>query len=171
MNKERLDFARQSIEEHPRHEIHETAIIAKSAKIGKDGFGWARDENKQLVKINHSGWVMIGPNVEIREFCTVDRGVLKGTEINEGTKIDHHCHIAHNVKIGKWNTFAAGCYIEGSCQIGDFNTFGTGVIVQKKIKVGSHTIIGSGAVITKDVPDYAVIVGNPGRLLRMKDED
>lgn len=115
--------------------------------------------------------MFIGDYVEIREFCTVDRGVKRGTEIQTGTKIDHHCHIAHNVKIGKWNTFAAGCYIEGSCEIGDYNTFGTGVIVQKKVKVGSNCIIGSGAVITKDVADYSVIVGNPGRLLRMKDGD
>ena len=166
MNHQRLEFARQSKEEHPR-DIFGNIKLARSAKVGGDGFGWARDENNELVKVNHAGYVVLEDLVEVREFVTIDRAVSGATIVSRGTKIDHHCHIAHNVKIGVWNTFAAHCIIEGSCVIGDFNTFGTGVIVQKKIKVGNHCIIGSGSVITKDVPDYAVIVGNPGRILRM----
>lgn len=171
MNHERLAFARQSVPKYVENDIAETAWLHPSSLIGLDGFGFARDENKELVKVQHQGNVKIQDHVQIRAFCTIDRAVIGSTIIEIGTKIDHGTHVAHGVKIGKWNTFAAHCVIEGSCTIGDFNTFGTGVIVQKKIKVGSNCIIGSGAVITKDVPDYSVIVGNPGRILRMIDED
>lgn len=162
----RLEFARTHKEAWPRNDIDEWCFISPTAVIGKDGFGYVRQEDGTLLKVPHAGGVTIGRDVEIRQFVTIDRGVKGNTVIQEGTKVDHHCHIAHNVKIGKHNTLANGCIIEGSCEIGDFNTFGAGVIVQRKVKVGNHCIFGSGAVVTKDVEDYSVIVGNPGKLLR-----
>ena len=35
-------------------------------------------------------------------------------------------------------------------------------------RIGAHSIIGAGAVVTKDVPDYAIVGGNPARVLRMR---
>lgn len=163
----RLDFAKNSIELHPYNNIHASAFIDRTAIIGKDGFGWARDIDKTLVKVNHAGNVVIEKDVEIRAYCTIDRAVNGSTIIGDSTKIDHGCHIAHNVVIGKRNTIAAHCVIEGSCIIGNHNTFGANVTVQRKVKIGNNCIIGSGAVVTKDVSDFSVIVGNPGRVLKM----
>jgi UDP-3-O-[3-hydroxymyristoyl] glucosamine N-acyltransferase LpxD len=165
-NEERLEFARAHKSAWPGNSIHGSAIIHSMALVGEDGFGFVRTEDGSLIQMPHAGGIIIEKDVEIRAFVTVDRGTVQNTCIGEGTRVDHHCHIAHNVKIGKHNTFANGCIIEGSCEIGDYNTFGAGVIVQTKVKVGNHCIIGSGSVITKDVEDYSVIVGNPGRLLR-----
>ena len=162
----RLEFARSHEEHWPANTIDEWCLIYPSAKIGCDGFGYVREEDNSLLKMPHAAAVTIERDVIIREFVTVDRGVKENTVIMQGTKIDHHCHIAHNVKLGRHNTLANGCIIEGSCEIGDYNTFGAGVIVQRKVKVGSHCIFGSGAVVTKDVPDYSVMVGNPAKLLR-----
>lgn len=35
-------------------------------------------------------------------------------------------------------------------------------------KIGAHSIIGAGAVVTKEVPDYAIVGGNPARILKMR---
>jgi len=164
----RLEFAKNSLHDRPQDKIHESVTIEQSARIGKDGFGFARDVDGTLVKVNHAGNVVIEKNVEIRAFVTVDRAVNGNTIIGQGTKIDHHCHIAHNVKIGKWNTLANGTVIEGSCEVGDFNTFGANVVVQRKVKIGSNCKFGSGAVVTKDVPDNSIMVGNPARKLEKK---
>lgn len=163
--KARLEFAKTHVEMHPYDNIHYSAIIDRTAIIGKDGFGFARDSDGTLVKVNHAGNVIIEKGVEIRAFVTIDRAVNGSTIIGEGTKIDHHTHVAHGVKIGKWNTFANGCVIEGSCEVGDYNTFGTNVIVQRKVKIGSNCKFGSGTVIVKDVPDNSIMVGNPARYL------
>lgn len=162
----RLEFAKTHVEMHPYNNIHYSAFIHHTAVIGFDGFGWARDVDGSLVKVNHAGNVVIEKGVVIRAFVTVDRAVEGSTIIGEFTKIDHHSHIAHGVKLGKNNTLANGCIIEGSCEIGNNNTFGAGVIVQRKVKIGSNCIFGSGCVVTKDVEDNSVMVGNPARLLR-----
>lgn len=165
MNPGRLKFARENKHFERQSIIHDSAIIHPSALVGYDGFGYARDENNELIKIPHAGYVKISSNVEVKAFCTIDRATLldEFTFINTGTKIDHHCHIAHNVKIGMHNTFANGCVIEGSCQVGDYNTFGTNVVVQRKVIIGDNCTFGSGTIVTKDVPDNSVMVGNPSR--------
>lgn len=164
---ERLQFARNHRGTNPGDNIigHDV-VIHYTAIIGGDGFGFVRDEKKELVTMPHAGRVVIGDDVLIRAFVTVDRGVVYDTVIGNGNRIDHHCHIAHNVKIGKHNTLANGCIIEGSCEVGDYNTFGAGVIVQTKVKIGSHCKFGSGSVVTKDVEDNLIMVGNPAKLLR-----
>ncbi len=35
-------------------------------------------------------------------------------------------------------------------------------------RIGVHSIIGAGAVVTKDVPDYAIVAGNPAKIIRMR---
>lgn len=168
--KARLDFARQSVSFKPDNQIADTAKISPRCSIGRDGFGFARDEEGKLVKIHHRGGVRIGDHVEVRDFATIDRATNEGTftEIGEGNQIDHHCHFAHNVKVGIWNTFANGCSIEGSCEVGDYNTFGSMVVMQRKTKIGSNCTIGSGSIITRDFPDNCIIVGAPARLVRFK---
>ena len=35
-------------------------------------------------------------------------------------------------------------------------------------RIGAHSIIGAGAVVTHDVPDYAIVGGNPAKVIRMR---
>ena len=37
--------------------------------------------------------------------------------------------------------------------------------------IGKHAVVGAASVVTKDVPDYAVAVGNPARVIKMLDAD
>lgn len=165
-NEERLAYAKSINDEFPPNLIDDISVIHKTAVIGQDGFGFVRQEDGSLYRFPHRGNVVIERFVVIRDFVTVDRAVNGSTIIGEGTRVDHHSHIAHGAKIGRHNTLANGCIIEGNCEVGDFNTFGAGVIVQTKVKIGSHCIFGSGAVVVKDVEDYSVMVGNPAKLLR-----
>jgi len=45
---------------------------------------------------------------------------------------------------------------------------GQGALILRGVKIGDGAIIGAGAVVTKDIPDYAIAVGNPARVVRMR---
>ena len=54
-------------------------------------------------------------------------------------------------------------------EIGDDVWIGARVIVLPGCKrIGAHSIIGAGAVVTHDVPDYAIVGGNPAKVIRMR---
>jgi acetyltransferase EpsM len=43
---------------------------------------------------------------------------------------------------------------------------GAGATVTPGIKIGKWALVGAGAVIIENIPDHAVVVGNPGRIIR-----
>ena len=55
--------------------------------------------------------------------------------------------------------------------IGDDVWIGTRAIILPGIRVGDHAIVGAGSVVTKDVPDFAVVAGNPARVIRDRREE
>jgi maltose O-acetyltransferase len=54
--------------------------------------------------------------------------------------------------------------------IGDDVWIGTRAIILAGVTVGKGVIIGAGAVVTKDVPDYAIVGGNPAKVIRYRTE-
>ncbi len=52
------------------------------------------------------------------------------------------------------------------CVMGNDVWIGHGAIVLPGIRIGNGAAIGAGTVVTKDVPPFAIVVGNPGRVLR-----
>ena len=47
---------------------------------------------------------------------------------------------------------------------------GAGATILPGVCVGKHAVVGASSVVTKDVPDYAVVAGNPARVIKMLDE-
>ena len=48
---------------------------------------------------------------------------------------------------------------------------GAGASILPGVRIGKHAIVGAASVVTKDVPDYAVAVGNPARVIKYLDAD
>ena len=48
---------------------------------------------------------------------------------------------------------------------------GAGASILPGITVGKYAIVGAGAIVTKDVPDYAVVVGVPAKVVKTLDKD
>ena len=51
--------------------------------------------------------------------------------------------------------------------MGEGTHIGAGATIIPNLKIGKWATIGAGAVVIKDVPDYAVVVGNPGRIIKI----
>lgn len=101
----------------------------------------------------------------IQEAVVVQAGVQVGhnSSIHMGALIGHESQIGNSVFI------AHAVSVSGCCVIGDGCFIGTNATVLPRVRIGKWAVIGAGAVITKDVPDYAVVVGNPGRIIKVND--
>ncbi|EST12364.1 sugar O-acetyltransferase [Sporolactobacillus laevolacticus] len=51
-------------------------------------------------------------------------------------------------------------------RIGNNVWIGGRSIINPGVTIGNHAVIGSGSVVTKDVPDYAVVAGNPAKIIK-----
>lgn len=108
------------------------------------------------------------------------------------TEIGPFCSIASHVRINPGNhplervalnhfTYRSSAYGLGEDEAGFFDWrrsrpvtlgadvwVGHGAIILPGVTVGTGAAIGAGAVVTKDVPDFAIVVGNPARVLRFR---
>ena len=127
---------------------------------------------------------------KIKEWCSFETMqhhtsyVSRFTHFDEGTVIMPKVCINAEVSIGKHCIINTAAIIEHECVIGDFvhlspkaslsgnirvkhgAHIGLGANIIQGITIGENAIIGAGAVILKDVPDNAVVVGNPGRIIK-----
>lgn len=55
--------------------------------------------------------------------------------------------------------------------IREYAWVGAGATILSGVCIGRHAIVGAGSVVTKDVPDYAVAVGNPAKVIKMLDKE
>jgi UDP-3-O-[3-hydroxymyristoyl] glucosamine N-acyltransferase len=125
--------------------------IFPGAKIGTDGFGYAREKDKKWLKIPQTGCVIIGNNVDIGANSTIDRGAIDNTIIHNGVKIDNLVQIGHNCIIGE-NSIIAGCAgIAGSAIIGKNCMIGGAAMIKGHITIADDTIISGGTGIGKNV--------------------
>jgi acetyltransferase EpsM len=115
---------------------------------------------------------VIGKNVEIG----VGSMVLGGVVINTGTSIGKHCiintsaSIDHHNKISDFVHVAPGTHTGGNVTIEEGSFLGIGVSVIPGIKISKWSIIGAGSVAIEDVPDYATVVGVPGRVIKRRQD-
>lgn len=56
----------------------------------------------------------------------------------------------------------------GPVEIGHDVWFGSGAVVLSGVTIGTGAVIAARAVVTKDVPPYAIVAGNPARLIRLR---
>lgn len=98
----------------------------------------------------------------------LQEGVIIQAEVSLGdnSSISYGSLVGHEGRIGHSVFMAPGVAIAGCCEIADGAFIGTNATVLPRLRVGRWATVGAGAVVTKDVPDYAVVVGNPARIIK-----
>ncbi|SPL69005.1 UDP-3-O-(3-hydroxymyristoyl)glucosamine N-acyltransferase [Acinetobacter stercoris] len=91
--------------------------IHANTVVGGEGFGFAPYQGKWN-RIAQLGSVKVGNDVRIGSNCSIDRGALDDTILENGVIIDNLVQIAHNVHVGENTAIAAKCGIAGSTTIG-----------------------------------------------------
>ncbi len=149
--------------------VGDNCTLQSGSIIGEDGFAFERNnKDMKLEKFPHHGKVIIENNVEIFTNCSIARGSLTNTVLQEGTKIDALCHIAHNVHIGKNTQVTAGVVIGGSTIIGNNCWLGLNSTIKHKIKIGNSVIVGSGSSVIHNVEDKDIVAGVPAKSIKNK---
>ena len=117
--------------------IHESAIISNTSKIG-DG-------------------TVVFAGAVIQPNTTIGKHVI----INTGASVDHD-----NI-IGDYAHISPKAALCGHVEVGTGSQVGVGAVVIPNIKIGKWCTIGAGAIVLNDVPDYATVVGNPGKIIKI----
>jgi acetyltransferase-like isoleucine patch superfamily enzyme len=110
-----------------------------------------------------SGELEIGADCSINPYCVV-RGDIR---MGDGVRIGSHTSILgfnHRMSPDR-PVFQQDLSSEG-IRIGDDVWIGSNVTILDGVRIGDHVVIGAAAVVTKDIPDWAVVVGNPARVIR-----
>jgi UDP-2-acetamido-3-amino-2,3-dideoxy-glucuronate N-acetyltransferase len=145
---------------------HPTAIIDEGCEIGKD------------TKIWHFTHILSGS--KIGEHCNIGQNVVIGPDVTVGNA----CKIQNNVSIYKGVTLEEGVFCGPSMVFTNVynpraeirkmdqlrptlvkrgTTIGANATIICGTTIGRYAFIGAGAVVNEDVPDYALVVGNPAK--------
>ena len=124
--------------------------IHSNTVVGSEGFGFAPYQGKWN-RIAQLGSVHIGNDVRIGSNCSIDRGALDDTIIEDGVIIDNLVQIAHNVHIGENTAIAAKCGIAGSTRIGKNCTLAGGVGIVGHIQIADNVTITGMSMVTKTI--------------------
>lgn len=141
-----------------RCRIGARGIVHSGAVIGADGFGFASDQGT-WVKIEQLGAVRMGDDVEIGANCTIDRGALDDTVIEDGVKLDNLIHIAHNVHIGAHTAMAGCAAVAGSARIGRGCTIGGDAKILGHLTLADGVHISACSVVTRSISQPGTYTG------------
>jgi acetyltransferase-like isoleucine patch superfamily enzyme len=126
----------------------------------------------------------IGDNTKVGTFVEIQKGAKVGKNckisshsfICEGVTIEDNVFVGHNV------TFINDLFPRATTENGALQTeqdwvciptlvkegasIGSSVTILAGVTIGGMAVIGAGSVVTKDIPERAVVAGNPARILR-----
>ncbi|WP_394265093.1 acetyltransferase [Bergeyella zoohelcum] len=118
--------------------IHPSAVISPHSTLGEG----------TVVMAN----AVLNPDVQIGKHCIINTGAI----VEHDCKIEDFVHISPNAALA------------GNVQVGEGTHIGIGASVIQGVKIGKWVTIGAGAVVIRDVLDYATVVGNPAKVIKVK---
>ena len=149
--------------------------IAADVKLG---------ENVRLSKFVNLYGCEIGDDTKIGAFVEIQKNASVGkrckisshTFICEGVVLEDNVFIGHGVMFIN-DTYPRATNPSGALQteadwkveptfVGRGASIGSNATILSNIKIGENAIVGAGSVVTRDVPPFAVVAGNPAKILR-----
>jgi len=129
------------------------------------------NDYSRLISVKLGKYSYVSPfcilvDTEIGRYCSIGPGVKIGLGLHpiDGLSTSPYIYNQDLFKRRRKDDFLP-------VVIGNDVWIGANALVMGGIKVGTGAVIGAGAVVTKDVPDYAVVVGCPAKILKRRFSD
>lgn len=155
--------------------IHPTATVSPEAEIGDGTRIWLGVQVRERARLGRNCIigkntyidveVSIGHNVKIQNNVSVFHGVT----IDDGVFIGPHV-VFTNDRIPRainpdGSLKSADDWVVGRIHVQYGAALGAGAVIVTGVTIGQWAIVGAGAVVTRDIPDHALAVGNPARVI------
>jgi acetyltransferase-like isoleucine patch superfamily enzyme len=131
---------------------------------------WVHLHSEVIIEIGPRGSLTVGARTSIQPRCQFT-AFEESIRIGRGVQIAPYCAF-YNYDHG----FKAGELIhdqplesKGGIIVDDDAWLGVRVVVLAGVRIGKGAVVGAGAVVTHDVPDGAIAVGSPARIIRFRD--
>lgn len=119
--------------------------------------------HKQSI-LSNSCQIGSGTVVMPKAVINADAIIGKHCIINTGAIVEHDCFIGDFVHIAPSTT------LTGNVTVGEGSFIGARTVVIPGVNIGKWCLIGAGSVIIENIPDNAVVVGNPGKIIRYNEK-
>ena len=150
--------------------VNEYAVVDENVEIGEGTKVWHFSHIQSGSKIGKKCVfgqnVNVGNNVIIGDYCKVQNNV----SIYEGVTLENYVFCGPSMVFTnildpkcKYPQVGAQFYIKTLVKEGA--SIGANATIVCGNTLGKHCMIGAGSVVTKDIPDYALVVGTPGRVV------
>jgi UDP-2-acetamido-3-amino-2,3-dideoxy-glucuronate N-acetyltransferase len=147
--------------------VHGSAVVDDGAEIGEGTRIWhfahvmsgARIGRNCVIGQNVfvSGGVVLGDNVKVQNNVSLYDGVVCEDDVFLGPSCVFTNVINPRSFISRKDEYRPTVVRRGA-------TVGANATVVCGVTIGEYAMIGAGTVVTRDVPPYALVVGNPGRI-------
>lgn len=131
----------------------------------------------ESLEIPNDRWAsLIHPTAIIpKGMCSIGKGVLfaPNSQLSPDATIGDNCillgnsFVGHDSILDRFAHVTTGGIVGGNDYIGKAVHVGSNAVIREKLKIGSFSLIGSGAVVINDVPERAIMIGNPARILKV----
>ncbi len=147
--------------------LHEHVVVHGPAHIGIQNefypFCSIGQRSQDLKYQGEPTLLKIGDNNTFREFVTINRSTLPGSQTSIGNwgNFLAYSHVAHDCFVGNSVVFSNNGTLAGHVFVGDYAIIGGLTAVHQFCRIGEHAITGGCSKIVQDVPPFMIADGNP----------